>query len=247
MTFNDNSGFSIGTVTATGGSTTNGLTTTGNTTLTTTGSVDQTQAIAAATLFLEGGTFDLNGANNAVTTLDADNTTLAGDLTFQDNTGFSVDGIDAGANNVELSSTGTVTTGTNGITAAGLSLLGAGGDFTLTNTANAITDLAANTGDVSFLDNNGFNIDAVTVTGGGTTIGLTTTGNATLSTTATAIDLHTTSVGGDLDVTALGITDSGTVTVSGTTTLAAGAGNDITLADAASDYNTVLITSGKIM
>ena len=42
---------------------------------------------------------------------------------------------------------------------------------------------------ISFLDNNGgFNINTVTVAGGTTTIGLTTTGNATLSTTAAAID-----------------------------------------------------------
>ncbi len=140
----DNTGFSIGSLTI-DGSTTNGLTTTVNTTLTTTGSVDQTQAIAAATLFLEGGTFDLNDANNVVANLDADNTTLTGDLTFRNDAAFIIDGIDAGANNVELTSTNTVTEG-GVITAGGLSLLGVGGDYDLNTSNHVITTLAGNTG-----------------------------------------------------------------------------------------------------
>nr|NCW97109.1 hypothetical protein [Actinomycetota bacterium] len=54
-------------------------------------------------------------------------------------------------------------------------LLGTGGTYTLTNTSNAITTLAGSTGTVSFVENSGFTIGTVN------TVGLTTTGNTTLS------------------------------------------------------------------
>src|SRR5205085_1421528 len=58
-------------------------------------------------------------------------------------------------------------------------------------------------------------------------------------------DLGASTVSGTLGVTAAGaITDSGNVSVAGTTTLAAGAGNNITL-DNADNFSTVVITSGK--
>ncbi len=128
------------------------ISTTGDTTLNTAGSVTQVGSITAATLFLEGGTFDLNDANNVVANLDADNTTLTGDLTFRNDAAFIIDGIDAGANNVELSSTNTVTEG-GVITAAGLSLLGVGGDYDLDTSNHVITTLAGNTGGVDIQDN----------------------------------------------------------------------------------------------
>jgi hypothetical protein len=56
--------------------------------------------------------------------------------------------------------------------------LGADGAYTLTNTSNAIATLAGNTGTVSFLENTGYAIGTV-----GTTAGLTTSGNTTLSST----------------------------------------------------------------
>jgi filamentous hemagglutinin family protein len=92
-----------------------------------------------------------------------------------------------GANNLSLSSGGVVTQ-TAAVTASGLELLGLG-SYTLTNTGNAITILAGNTGAVSFLDQTGatpFSIGTVN------TVGLTTTGNTTLSTgTATGIVTQT--------------------------------------------------------
>jgi hypothetical protein len=61
-----------------------------------------------------------------------------------------------------------------------------------------------------------------------------------------ALSLGTTSVIGTLGVTTSGaLTQSGAVVVAGTTTLDAGAGNDITLANAANNFSTVVITSGR--
>ena len=90
----------------------------------------------------------------------------------------------ATAGNVTLNAVGggtvSQTTGTDSITAAGLELLGAGATHTLTSAANNVTTLAGNTGTVSFRDDSGgFDIGTVN------TIGLTTTGNTTLSSTST--------------------------------------------------------------
>ena len=63
------------------------------------------------------------------------------------------------------------------ISAVGLELLGTGGSYTLTNSANAITTLAGNTGTLSWLENSGYAIGTVN------TVGLTTSGNTTLSST----------------------------------------------------------------
>jgi hypothetical protein len=93
----------------------------------------------------------------------------------------SVLGGTSGTTNIlTLNTAGTVTQDSGaGITAFGLELLGTGGTFTLTDTANAITTLAGNTGTVSFLENSGFAIGTVN------TAGLTTTGNTTLSSAGT--------------------------------------------------------------
>ena len=173
VSFQDNTGFAIGTVT------TAGLTTSANTTLSCTGTVTQSQPIQAVTLTLDGaaGIYTLNTANNAVTTLDANNDTL-GTLKFRNDSSFAIAGITTGTNTTTLSSTGTVTQ-SGIISASGLELLGAGGTFTLDTQNNAITTLAGNTGSVSFQDNAGFAIGTVT------TVGLTTTGNTTLSCTGT--------------------------------------------------------------
>ena len=61
-----------------------------------------------------------------------------------------------------------------------------------------------------------------------------------------ALDLGASTISGTLNVTAGGaITDSGNLVVTGTTTLAAGAGNDITLDSAGNNFSTVAITSGR--
>ena len=172
MKFQDNTGFAIGTVN------TVGLTTTGNTTLSSTGTVTQSQAIGAAGLELLGvaGVYTLNTSNNAITTL-AGNT---GTVKFQDNTGFAIGTVNTvgltTTGNTTLSSTGAVTQ-SQAIGAAGLELLGVAGVYTLNTSNNAITTLAGNTGTVKFQDNTGFAIGTVN------TLGLTTTGNTTLSST----------------------------------------------------------------
>ena len=58
--------------------------------------------------------------------------------------------------------------------------------------------------------------------------------------------LGASTVSGTLNVTTAGaLTQSGALTVTGVTTLAAGAGNNITLNNAANNFSTVGITSGN--
>ena len=77
------------------------------------------------------------------------------------------------------------------------------------------------------------------------TVGIT-TGNNVALTDANALILGASTVSGTLNVTTNGaLTQSGPVTVTGTTTLAAGAANNITLNNAANDFGTVGITSGN--
>ncbi|MES2673426.1 MAG: filamentous hemagglutinin N-terminal domain-containing protein, partial [Pseudomonadota bacterium] len=72
--------------------------------------------------------------------------------------------------------------GTSTLTATGLELLGAGVTHTLVLGANTITTLAGNTGVVSLVENSGFAIGTVN------TVGLTTSGNTTFSTTGTVTE-----------------------------------------------------------
>ena len=61
-----------------------------------------------------------------------------------------------------------------------------------------------------------------------------------------ALNLGASTVSGTLNViTAGAITDSGNLNVTGTTMLAAGAGNDITLEQATNNFSTVSISSGR--
>ena len=99
------------------------------------------------------------------------------------------------------------------------------------------TTLAAGAGNDITLDSVGNNFSTVAITSGR---------NVTLV-DADALNLGASTVSGTLNVTAGGaITDSGNLAVTGTTTLAAGAGNDITL-DNANNFSTVSITSGRTM
>ncbi len=77
------------------------------------------------------------------------------------------------------------------------------------------------------------------------TVGIT-SGNNVALTDSNALDLGASTVSGTLNVTTAGaVTQSGALTVTGVTTLAAGAGNDITLNNAANNFSTVGITSGR--
>jgi hypothetical protein len=162
-----------------------GLTTTGNTTLSSTGTVTQSQKVAAAGLELlgTGGTYTLTNTSNAITTL-AGNT---GAVSLVENSGFAIGTVNTAGltttGNITLNTTGTVTQSQK-VAAVGLELLGVNGIYTLTNTSNAITTLAANTGEVSLVENSGFTVGTVN------TVGITTTGDLTLSSTGGLISSY---------------------------------------------------------
>ncbi|MDD4916104.1 MAG: filamentous hemagglutinin N-terminal domain-containing protein, partial [Methylococcales bacterium] len=88
--------------------------------------------------------------------------------------GIALSGTVATGSNLTVNTTGTVTQ-SSAITAAGLELLGAGGDYQLNNAGNSITTLAGNTGAVTFASSNSFDVGTVN-----RTIGLTASGNITL-------------------------------------------------------------------
>ncbi|MEO7579649.1 MAG: YDG domain-containing protein [Massilia sp.] len=171
----DNDGFTIGSVGAT-----DGLTASGNLTLTSIAAVGQTKAINVAGLELlgTGGSFTLDDANNAITTL-AGNT---GTVSLTENSGFAIGAVNtvglAATSQLTLSSTGGVTQAERIATPA-LALLGVGGSYVLNNGANALTTVALDTGSVKLTENSGFAIGSV-----GSTVGATT--SATMSLTSGA-------------------------------------------------------------
>ncbi len=133
------------------------------------------------------------------------------------------DAIDLGASTV--SGTLSVTAG-GAITDSGnLSVTGAS-SFTVPNATSITLDSAGNSfgGTVSFLASAG-TIQDVTVVD------------------TTPLDLQALTLLGNLSVTATGITQSGAFVVPGTTTLSAGAANDITLNNAANNFGTVAVSS----
>lgn len=195
--------------------------------LTTAGTITQTAgAITATTAGLSAATgIMLTQPANDMTTLAAQ--TTAGSLSFTDTNGFSIGsvgatvdgfhpaitGLAANAGTITLQSGGAVTQSAR-LLASTLNLQGTG-PYTLTNGANDITTLTANsTGNVQYTD-------------------------------AGALVLGASTVGGTLIVTTGGaITQSGAVTITGATTLAAGA-NDITLTNAGNNFSSVGISSGS--
>jgi hypothetical protein len=203
LKFLDNTGFSIGTVN------TAGLTTSGDTTLLSDGAVTQTQLISASGLRLSGaGTYNLPNAGNNVTTLAAD--AGGGDLRYTDTGGFAVGtvdgvvGIDFSGRNVTLTAGGAVTQSA-AIMAAGLELLGGTGAYDLGTVNNTVTTLAGNTGSVKFLDNTGFSVGTVN------TMGLTTSGNTSLSSTNTVTQSEAITAAGLELLGANGVYDLGTI------------------------------------
>ena len=90
-------------------------------------------------------------------------------MNFLENSGFDIGTVNGTtgltATNAYLSSTGTVTQ-SQALSLTNLLLSGTAGVYNLTNTGNAITTLAANTGTVNFLENSGFDIGSVNGTSG---------------------------------------------------------------------------------
>jgi hypothetical protein len=143
VSFRDDDGFDVAGLNAGANAVT---LTTGAATVTHSGS------ITAGTLTLEGtgATYTLDTVNNEVSILDANNTTLAG-LSFRDDTGFAIAGIDTGGGALNLNSGGN-TTQSAGITAGTFTIAGAG-NYTLTNATNSVTSIVgATTGNISYTD-----------------------------------------------------------------------------------------------
>jgi hypothetical protein len=186
VSFVENSGFAIGTVN------TVGMTASTSFTLSSTGVVTQSQAIATPSLELlgTGGTYTLINTGNAITTLAGD----TGTVSFLENSGFDIGTVNTvgltTSGNLTLSSTAAVTQSQK-IIADGLQLLGTAGNYTLLNTSNAINTLAANTGVISFLENSGFTVGTVLGVNG-----ITTTGNLALSSTGGMTFVKNVSTGG---------------------------------------------------
>ena len=100
----------------------------------------------------------------------------------------------------------------------------------------ATTTLSAGAGNNIMLNNASNDFSTLAVSSGN---------NVSLA-DANALDLGASTISGTLSVTTAGpITDSGNLNVTGITTLAAGAGNDVTLDSAGNDFSTVAITSGR--
>jgi filamentous hemagglutinin family protein len=139
-------------------------------------------------------------------------------------------------NNVTLNDINALTLGASTVSgnlnATANGLISDGGAVTV----NGTTTLAAGAGNDITLDNANNFVGAVSVTSGR---------NVTLN-DVNALTLGASIVSGTLNVTASGlISDSGNLSVIGTTTLAAGAGNDITLNNANDFGGAVSITSGR--
>ncbi|MEQ8997372.1 MAG: CHAT domain-containing protein [Coleofasciculus sp. B1-GNL1-01] len=169
------------------------------------------------------GTTTLNATENGNITLDNSENDL------------STIAISSG-NNVTLQDKNAIDLGTSDI--EGQLTVTANGEITNSGQLqiSGITALAAGAENNITLNNANNDLNTVSISSGN---------NVTLQ-DQNAIDLGSSDIKGTLDVTANGeITNSGQLEVSGTTTLAAGAANNITLNNADNDLNTVAITSGN--
>ncbi|WP_426113163.1 filamentous hemagglutinin N-terminal domain-containing protein, partial [Massilia sp. PWRC2] len=157
----ENSGFDIGSVGAS-----SGLQVSDAVRLDSSAAVTASQALTAPRLELSGvgGNYTLEHGGNAVGTL-AGNT---GSVRLLDNAGLNIGTVDSNglrtSGTLTLSSSGAVTQ-SSPLHAAGLELLGTGGNFTLADHANSVTTVAGNTGNVSFAAGAGFVIGTVNTVG----------------------------------------------------------------------------------
>jgi filamentous hemagglutinin family protein len=173
VNLSDSQNLAIGSITA-NGATTNGVTGS-SLTLTDTGTVSQTQAVAVGSLELlgSGGTYTLNGLQNNVGVLAA---SVGGGSVNLDNGAHNLSigqvnsTVGVAAATLTLKDTGTVSQ-TQAIAVTGLELLGAGGTYTLTNSANSVGTLAAGMtgGTINLFDAGNLSIGSVNSTNGVTT------------------------------------------------------------------------------
>jgi Repeats of unknown function (DUF5649) len=163
------------------------------------------------------GNITLTNAGNSFNTVDF----TGGNIAWQQANAVTIGGVSANAGTtstgtLSIAATGPITQ-TGAITAAGTMTLSAGAhDVTLANAANSFSTAVVTSGNnVSLTDSNAF-------------------------------ALGTSTISGNLTVTTNGaLTQSGALAVGGTTTLAAGATNDITLANAGNNFSSVGIISGN--
>ena len=142
----------------------------------------------------------------------------------------------ASANNVTLRDTNALALGAS--TVPGNLNVTTNGALTQSGalTVTGATTLASGAANNITLNNAGNNFS---------TVGITSGNNVTLV-DVDGLELGTSTVSGTLGVTTGGaLTQSGPLAVTGTTTLAAGSGNDITLANGGNNFSTVVVTSGR--
>ncbi len=168
----------------------------GTLTILDTGAVTQSAAIAVTNLALlgSGGNYMLTNIGNQVGTL-ATNVGPSGSVNIANAANLAIGtvagttGVNAGT--LTILDTGAVTQSAP-ITATNLALLGGGGSYTLTNAANRIGTLAANTGAVNITDAANLMIGTVGGTSGVTTSGAFTLKGMGTNITATAgVDVGT--------------------------------------------------------
>ncbi len=146
LTFRDQNGFNIAAT---------GISSGGTVTLTAGDTVAQAGVITTNNLNLFGTRFILNNPSNSTNTLIGQTT---GNLTFRDQNGFNISGISSGGT-VALTAGDTVTQ-TGVITANNLNLSGT--RFILNNPNNSTNTLSSQTtGNLTFRDQNGFNISGI--------------------------------------------------------------------------------------
>ena len=199
--------------------------------LTLTGNLDATGAglTQSGALTIGGTTTLAAGAGNDITLATAGNDFTGGVGITSGNNVTLVDSNDIDLAASDVSGNLDVTAAAGNITSSGALTVGGNSTFTVPDASSiALTDAGnAFTGSVQFLASTG------------------TLANVTVVNTA-ALDLQALTLTGNLDATGVGLTQSGALTIGGTTTLAAGAGNDITLATAGNDFTGgVGITSGN--
>ncbi len=190
--------------------------------------VSGTLGVTTAGALTQSGPLTITG----VTTLAAG---AANNITLGGANNFSTVAVTSG-NNVTLNDTNALilgastVSGTLGVTTAGA--LTQSGVLTVTG----VTTLAAGAANNITLNNAANNFSTVGITNG----------NNVVLTDANALNLAASTVSGTFGVTTTGaLTQSGPLTITGVTTLAAGAANNITLNNAGNDFSTVAITNGN--